>query len=246
MGLNSLKIVLLLGVLGMGTVSANEEINENYLTVGSVEVNEIHQDVLNQEVSEQVYEKVLETQLQGLPNAKGMVKTESVGEVIAIARGIVALGEEIYALVDKGRPVMKTSYAPISVLPTKGDKAVSILDMEGWQMPSKRTYEIIYKNLYGMEVVKYRYSVIFSYGGKYNGKGAYITGAQIVPVSVSVSWGYSFSATMKLASLQNYGTVVDPVAGVTMSMEYTVETIMKASLETDSYLVTGKGAFKAL
>lgn len=246
MGLNSLKVFLLLGVLGMGTVSANDEINENYLTVGSVEVNEIHQDVLNQEVSEQVYEKVLASRLQGLPNEKGMVSTQGVGEVIAIARGIVALGEEIYALVDKGRPVMKTSYAPISVLPTEGGKAVSALETENWKMPSKRTYEITYKNLYGMEVVKYRYSVIFSYGGSYKGKGAYITGAQIVPVSISVSWGYSFSATMRLASLQNYGTVANPIAGVTMSMEYTVETIMKASLETDSYHVTGQGAFKAL
>lgn len=75
---------------------------------------------------------------------------------------------------------------------------------------------------------------------------AYITAAQIVPASITALWGYTFSATMKLGGMQNHGTKENPIAGAILAMEYTVETVMKASLETDTYHITGQGGFKQL
>ncbi len=239
--------VLLVGSLFGASAWAGDDLN--YLTVGSVELKKISTDVLNQEVSETVMHKNFNHQVEdlpGLPDKAGQLNVDNAGKVIGLARELVALGEDIYRLVQKGKPVNKTSYAPISVIPRQGNGYVDVMDTEGWKSPSGATYQIIYKNLYGMEVVKFRYSVIFSYGGSYQGKGAYITAAQIVPVSIETLFGYTFTATMKLNGIQNHGTSANPVAGAILAMEYTVETVIKASLETDSYHITGRGGFTQL
>jgi hypothetical protein len=247
MALKNFRILLVLSVLGVSSAFAEDP---DYLTIDSVKISKIHHDVLNQEVSETILEKEMEREalleLPGMPNKSGQVSTANVGKVIGIAKELVALGEDIYKLVQKGKPVNKTSYAPISVIPRAGGASVDIFETENWKMPKRTTYEIIYENVYGMEVVKFRYSVIFTYGGTYQGKGAYITAAQIVPDSITTLWGYTFSATMKLNGIQNHGTKADPIAGAILAMEYTVETVIKASLETDSYHITGRGAFKQL
>ena len=247
MGLNKLGVLLVLSVFGAGAASAEDM---DYLTVSSVKISKISQDVLNQEISQTIEEKYLGhaqlLDLPGMPNKSGYVDTEKAGKVIGLGRELVALGEDIYRLVQKGKPVNKTNYAPISVVPRTANGYVDILDTEGWRMPTKATYQVTYTNLYGMDVVKFRYSVIFSYGGSYLGKGAYITAAQVVPESVETLFGYTFTATMKLSGIQNHGTKENPVAGAILAMEHTVETIVKASLETSSFHITGRGGFKEL
>lgn len=253
MALNSIKFMLAL-TLATGVAFANDQIidemNEDYLTVKSVTVTRVKTDAFNQEVSEVLTEHGIEQysvrDLPGVPNKSGQAPTANVGKILAIGKDLVALGESIYSLVQKGKPSNKTTYAPISILPRVNGQNVDIFDTENWKMPAKATYVITYKNLYGMEVVKFRYSIIFSYGGTYNGTGAYITAAQIVPESVNTSFGYDFSATMKMGGMSNLGTKANPLAGVILSMQYTVETVMQANLETASYHVTGKGGFKAL
>lgn len=253
MAMNSLKVFLLVGVLGIGTVYAQDavvaEMNEDYLTLATMEVTKIETDVLNQEVSETLSFTDLQQvglDLPAIDENKSVKSSADVGKVIMIAKELVALGESIYTLVQKGKPHNTTSYAPVSVIPKVGGTYVDIFETENWTAPRRNTYEITYKNLYGMAVVVFRYSVIYSYGGTYKGKGAYITSAIIVPESIKTSFGFDFSATMKLSGLMNHGTKENPVAGAILAMEYTVETFLQASLQTDSYHITGRGGFKAL
>lgn len=250
MALNSMRIFLAVTLLSFGVsgqASVVEEMNADYLTLGSVEVARIEVDVLGQEIAEKLSYSDLKQSMSESDMAENKsAVVQDAGKIIATGRELVALGEDIYRLVVKGKPQNITSYAPVSIIPKFGDSYVDIFDTENWSAPRKNTYEINYKNLYGMTVVKFRYSVIYSYGGTYNGKGAYITGAHMVPDSVMTSWGFTFSATMKLNSLTNLGTKERPVAGAVLAMEYTVETILQASLETDSYYITGRGGFKAL
>ncbi len=244
---SSIKLLAIVGLLGVGQSYGQDR---DYLTVKSVKVTKIKQDIINQRISEVVFEKDLGQDrlldLPGMPDKSGHVSTEEVGKVISVTRELVALGEDIYRLVQKGKPVNTTTYAPISVLPKVNGQAVDIFETEGWRLPSKATYEITYKNVYGMEVVKYRYSIIFTYGGTYQGKGAYLTAAQIVPDSVETLWGYTFTASMSLGGIQNHGTKENPVAGAVLAMQYSVETVVKASLTTDMYHITGKGGFNSL
>jgi hypothetical protein len=171
---------------------------------------------------------------------------ENIGRVIAIGKDLVALGESVYQLVLKGKPVVKTSYAPISVLPKVNGGPADLFETEGWTAPVKRTYQIKYNNLYGATVVHFMFSVIYSYNGSLDGKGAYLTAVQIVPEYVKSLWGWEFTATMKLGGLQNMGTKANPVAGATIMIEYTASSLLETIQRTNSFFLTGKGQLKFL
>lgn len=169
---------------------------------------------------------------------------DQAGRIIGVARDLVALGEDIYRLVVKGKPTNTTRYAPISVVPKIGNEPVDLLETENWSMPIKRTYEVAWKNTYGVEVVSFRYSVFYSYNGSYDGRGKYLTSVQVIPEQVKTLWGYDFTATMKLGGIQNNGTRQNPIAGATVLIEYTISTIVKAENNVDTFFVTGNGGFK--
>jgi hypothetical protein len=250
MGL-SVKIVLLMASLAGASFACAQEVeayDEKYLTVTAMDLKEIKKDPLNQEKQILVYSE--KYQVKGLPNQRGLIEggnpIEQAGKVIDVAKDLVALGEDIYRLVTKGRPSNITKYDPISVIPKVNGQPVDIMATENWKMPVKKTYQVVYKNFYGFDVVTFRYSILFSYGGSYEGKGAYITAAQIIPESVSTLFGYDFTATMKLGGIQNRGSRTNPVAAATLLMEHTVRTVLKAEVATAPYFITGKGFIKKI
>ncbi len=168
------------------------------------------------------------------------------GQVISIARDIVALGEAIYDLVQKGKPKNVSEYAPISVVPkdpvTK--EIVDPFDLENFSMPVEKNFVARIKNAAGKEAVVFRYKVLFSYGGSYNGTGKYLTGILIVPGEVTTSWGWEFNATMKLSGIMNHGTRTDPVAGVMVTVKYQMNGWSTALERNDTMHITGRGEFK--
>ncbi len=215
--------------------------NTKFYTVSTVEVKEISHDII---LDQDVQRTVSDAYLGHLKSGPSQFQTG--GQVITVARDLVALGEDIYRLVSKGKPNVTTVYDPISVIPRVGGKAVDILDTESWSMPSKRTYAITLKNTYNIDVVTFRYSVIFSHSGSYEGKGAYITAAQIQPDFLNVLWGFDFTATMKLGGIQNQGSRANPVAGATLVLQYTVSNIMNSRTMVDAFFISGRGQFKKL
>lgn len=236
-----------LAVFGTGRAFAGiDTIDRDHLTVASMEVREIFDNVAGNDIADAMHQKGLT--VEGLP-ADGVPAPSSIeqaGKVISVAKDLVALGEDIYKLVIKGKPTNTVKYAPISVIPKENGEPVDVMSTENWHVPVKRSYEIIYKNLYGVKVVSFRYSVIFAYGGTYNGKGAYLTAVQIIPESVNTLFGYDFMATMKLGGIQNQGTRENQVAGAVLLMEYTVSTILKVSSQVDTFFVSGRGELKKL
>ncbi len=86
-------------------------------------------------------------------------------------------------------------------------------------------------------------SVVPDPGGKYNGVGAYITSAQIIPDYVNVLWGFDFTATMKLGGIQNGGKRTNPVAQATLLLEHSVSNILKATSKVNAYVIDGNGGF---
>lgn len=221
----------------------NEYYQKKYHTITEVNIQEVSRDVLDQEQLFTLYNKGVN--VDAFP-VLGNPSPIDPGQVIKVAKDLVALGEDIYRLVVKGKPSNTTSYAPISVIPKINGQPVDLLETELWKMPVKRTYQITYRNLYRMDVVVFRYSVIFSYGGTYNGKGAYLTAVQIVPESVSTMFGFDFTATMKLGGIQNNGTRENPIAAATILIEHTVSNIIHAENKTDTFFLTGRGGFKLL
>ncbi|HXH29635.1 MAG TPA: hypothetical protein VNJ01_02370 [Bacteriovoracaceae bacterium] len=240
----------------MGQLHASSEMDmtsQNHLkfnSIKTVQVFEITEDALNQSqkvlVDETEYTQDDEYLNYYFPNKYGRLEPNEggTGRVISTARDIVALGEDIYKLVIKGKPTNTTTYVPISVIPKQGGNPVDIFETENWLAPKKRTFSIVYTNYFSIDVVKFTYSVLYSYGGTYGGKGAYITGAQIVPQSVSTLFGFDFTATMKVGGIQNNGTRDNPIAGATLLLEHNISSVIKTMTSVDSFFITGKGGFK--
>lgn len=170
------------------------------------------------------------------------------GEVISVTRQIIAFGKEIYKIVEAGKPVINTQYAPISVLPvnTEFGESITATDLSRWQRPSSQKFKVTYKNGYGSEVVAFTYNVNMSAGGQFQGKGAYITNAQIVPENISVAWGYTFNAQMSLVGLSNLGSDEDPIAGATLKLNYTVSTMIKEERNNMTIFIAGDGSIQQM
>jgi hypothetical protein len=173
---------------------------------------------------------------------------QNIGETIAIGKEIIAFGKQVYEIVNAGRPVLNTSFAPISVLPfdRADNKAVSPFDVTHWQGPKSQKYKVTYKNGFGMHVVDFSFNVNMSYAGLYNCKGAYITNAQIVPEFVNVAWGYGFDAKMVFVGITNVGDDENPIAGLTVNLDYRVYTVIKEERKALTFFLTGEGNIKKL
>lgn len=171
-----------------------------------------------------------------------------IGDVISIMREIIAFGKEIYKIVEAGKPVVNTKYAPISVLPlnTEFGRDITPTDLSNWNAPRYAKFKVIYKNGYGSEVVSFTYNINMSAGGKYQGKGSYITNAQIVPENISVAWGYTFNATMSLVGLTNIGSEEDQVAGATLQLSYSVSTVVKEIRNNMTIFIAGDGTIQQM
>lgn len=164
-------------------------------------------------------------------------------QVIQTARDFIALGEAVYELVQKGKPKNITHYEAISVVPkdpTTGEY-IDPFDMEGFGIPEERNFTARIKNGVGTEVVRFDYTLIFSYGGSYNGSGQYLTNVMIVPKYVKTSYGWDFNATMSLAGIMNHGSKTNPVAGAMVAIKYQMNSWRASFERNDTIHVTGKG-----
>ena len=182
-------------------------------------------------------------------------RVESTGKVIGVAKDVVALGEAIYALVEKGRPKVTTEYAPISILPRDASNpatdpatrnVVDAFDMEGFSFPVEKMITAKVKSPAGKESVVFQYKVVYSYGGSYNGAGKYLTGINIIPASVKVAHGWTFNSSMKLTGMMNHGTRANPVVGAMITIKYSMSSSTKAFERNDTIYITGDGSMKAM
>lgn len=224
---------LLVAANSYASLSAEER---DFFTISKVETKKITVDVFNQEVA-----KTLSVDNYYNEFNNPVDPIDRAGKVIQVARDLVALGEDIYKLIDKGRPHITTKYAPISVVPKVNGQPVDPMDTEGWKRPRVEGYKITYYNLYGIAVVTFRFKVMWSYGGSYEGKGKYISGAQIIP-EADVLWGFDFSATMKLGNVQNAGTRSNPKAVAILLIEHNVSNILQSRTKVNIISVDGAGS----
>jgi hypothetical protein len=249
-----LSLVLVLSSLNAVAHEGNKlpeklEALENYLTIDhivyeetTITKNSSHTSVMVASTKEDT------SKLPGLPNQYGVMDAvQDAGKIISSIKDLVALGEDIYKLITKGRPNITTDYAPISVLPKdKEGKPVDIMELENWSMPVVKKVRTSFKNSWGNEMAVFEYSLVFSHSGSYEGNGAFITAAQIVPSRIQLRWGYDFESTMKLTGIQNHGSRVSPVAGAILGVKYRLLSMLQAIETNDTFHLTGKGDIRKL
>lgn len=170
-----------------------------------------------------------------MPERSGPSSSEIVGEITPW----ITLGDKIFEMIKANRPVANISVKRLSVVPiAQQDWA----QMEYWQGPMTKTYELVYKNMYGMSVVNHRYTIAFNYEGKYNGAGHYIANATVIPGMVNVSWGFSLTSKVEFGDAVNMGSKADPLPAVSVDLQWSVDTAVQHNELHNSYLVRGDGA----
>lgn len=175
-------------------------------------------------------------------------RVEQAGRVIQASRDVVALGEAVYELINKGRPVINTSYEPLSVVPkdpmTK--EFIDPMDMEGFSMPVEKMYRTRIKAFGMTDAVVFEYKIIYSYGGSYNGAGKYLSGVNVIPVRVIAKRGYSVNSSMSMTGMMNHGTRANPIIGVMITVKYQIGNMNKMMERNDTFHITGAGQMRSL
>ncbi|MBT3235661.1 MAG: hypothetical protein HN353_06905 [Bdellovibrionales bacterium] len=171
----------------------------------------------------------------------------SLGAILTSLDKLIAIGKKLWSVAESGRPVIQTNFTPIHVLPKAlGNQLDTFHQMEYWSNPEKRSYQVVFKNGFGVEAVRFNFSVTYQAGGRYNGVGRYLTGVNVVPDQLSVSWGFHFTAESKFDSITNHGSSEDPIAGATMTLTYRTKTIMKDITSSATFHVRGDGQLTGL
>ena len=176
-------------------------------------------------------------------SSRSVDRVEPNPELVVAIEEIINLGKKIWEIVEAGRPVVDVKTDVADALP-KGIENWGVL--ENWRTPISKTYEVEYKNLLGMKVVRFSYRILYTYGGSYQGKGQYLTRITVVPADLYVAWGFNFSATAQVPSVTNAGTNLDPLAAAELLVKWSIDNPINHAESTESYYVRGDGILKDL
>ena len=164
-------------------------------------------------------------------------------KVEIIVDKVINIGTKIWNVLEKGKPVASYRNAKATAVP---QNITAWQQLEGWKNPQSKYYEIVYKNLYGVEVAKLVYKIIYLSGGSYKGQGKYIGYVSVEPQEFKTAYLYTFNVQAAVESVYNKGTSANPIAGMIININWTVSTILKTETQSYSYHIDGLGNFSAL
>lgn len=176
----------------------------------------------------------------------GSVKPMIVDEVAAAGvaiDSIVNLGKKVWKLVADGKAVVKAAEVSANAMPVG---VTCWTEMEAWQQPVSKVYEIEYENFWGNKVVSYAVRVSFVPGGQYNGLGRYLSQANVTAAGVDVMWGYNLNANAAVNAIYNMGTKESPVAGMQIQVNWTVSNPLMDSTGSKMFAINGNGQLAEL
>lgn len=180
------------------------------------------------------------------PTFGGGTGINRIGQIIQTAQSVVTLGNEVYNLVQKGKPSVMTDFAPISVVPIDPVTrlVVSPFDLENCSHPQQKTFRATISTA-GSDVVSFEYRVIYSTHCSFNGAGKYIQAIYVAPSRVRVGYGWDFTATMKHVGTYNHSTRTNHDVGALLVIKYSMKSWRTAVEKSDSVHVTGSGQVRA-
>ncbi len=159
--------------------------------------------------------------------------------VIIIAE-IVNIAVKVWDIIKDNAPVVDINTKYASAVPSG---IGSWTQLNGWKKPSGYSYSFSAINGFGAKWVDVEYKVLFTSGGKYMGKGKYLTGVTIIPSKVDVNWGthVTLSAEVPDSTIVNIGTSEDPVAAMQLVLTHRMSTVMSNLNGTEVYYINGYG-----
>ncbi len=174
----------------------------------------------------------------------GPVKAD-VGGALVIIDQIINIATKVWDIVKQNAPVVEIDTKYATAVP-QGITAWN--QLSEWNKPNSYLYGFYAENLYGAKIADIKYRVVFTAGGKYNGKGLYLTGVTVIPTATNVAWGYRFSLSAQVpdSTIANVGTEADPIASLQLNSAWKIHTPVKESNGTSVYYIQGDGYFKEI
>jgi hypothetical protein len=155
---------------------------------------------------------------------------------------IINVGKEVWPIIEANKPVANIQEADVaSAVPSANWQQLA-----GWSAPQRHTFNVPYKNKFGMTIVNFTFDVIYTYGGNLNGAGHYLSGVTVVPSDLAVQWGFTFNADVKVINVTNAGSVTDPLAAMQVQMHWSVSSVMTHDESTDNFYIRGDGQFSQI
>ncbi len=154
---------------------------------------------------------------------------------------IVNIGSQVWKIIVDNQPVLHST-APVAHALPRGLGCWT--DLEQWSAPVTKTYEVVYKNKFGIEVVKFRFRLQYTAGGRNNGRGRYLSNVTVLNGQTDVIWGYTFNSRVEVAKAVNLGSRRDPVAGLELNLHWNVKTVVKESDNSVHFFVDGNGGLR--
>jgi hypothetical protein len=154
---------------------------------------------------------------------------------------IINIGKSIWAIVEKGKPVLNIQNDWAGAMPT-GIEHWSQLD--GWQKPRAENYSFTAKNGYGVNAINVIYRVIYTYGGGIRETGSYLTNVAVVPIHIDVLWGYTLDILVEVPSVFNTGSAKSPIGALQLFVKNEISTVLKTSIIGQTFFINGKGEFE--
>ncbi|MEI7482974.1 MAG: hypothetical protein WCK75_11605 [Elusimicrobiota bacterium] len=168
-----------------------------------------------------------------------------VGGALIVIDQIINIATKIWDIVKQNAPVVEIDTKYATAVP-QGITAWN--QLSEWKRPKSYIYGFYAENLYGAKTIDVKYKVLFTPGGKYKGKGLYLTGVTVIPAATNVSWGYRFSLSAQVpdSTIANIGTDIDPVASLQLTSAWKIGTPVKESNGTSVYYIQGDGYFEEI
>jgi hypothetical protein len=167
---------------------------------------------------------------------------DNVNAVLDTIDKIVNLGQKVWEIIEKNQPVVNINVNYANAVPYGIQHWTQL---QGWSKPKTATYSFVARNFFGIKVVKVTYQLEFRYNGNYQGKGKFLTGVTIEPISVETVSGYnvSLSAEVPDSTIANVGTHEDPIASMQVQLKWTIHTKFKDTQQKAIYYVQGDGEY---
>lgn len=156
---------------------------------------------------------------------------------------IIALGEKIWDFIISNKPTAEYPVFKTSVVP-EGIK--SWAQLKGWAKPVSKIYHVEFTNMFGGSGGGFDYRITYFYNGSLAGKGKFLGQLSVVPLNVSLHTDRSLKMNVELASVLNFGTEADPVAGAQIIVTWSTPTTTHYEMNSSEYMVYGTGEIQDL
>ena len=169
----------------------------------------------------------------------GGFNPDGVNQAVGAVDNVVNLADKIWGIIEKNKPVVTVAANYANAVPFGTSHWTQL---QGWSKPMTRKYRFSMK---GVDVV---YQVHWTYGGNLQGKGKFLTGVSVEPLSVTAPWGHKVDLTAEVpdSTVANVGTKEDPIASMQVQLKWKISTAISSLDQKAIYYIQGDGFMREL